>query len=66
MHRRGSFEEDDGVAEQAERRAKVHCTPFLNEDLKSSELSGQSLGTTRDFLSDPSPIIAWLPLSLKN
>ena len=24
MHRRESFEEDDSVAEQAERRAKVH------------------------------------------
>ena len=32
MHRRESFEEDDSVAEQAERRAKVNTV--LNEDLK--------------------------------
>ena len=66
MHLRESFEEGDSVAEQAERRAKVHCTPFLIEDWKSSELSGQSLGTTRDFLSDPSPIIGYPCHSLTN
>ena len=60
MHRRESFEEDDSVAEQAERRAKVHCTPFLNEDFKEFRAIWTKLGHHEGFLSDPSPIMATL------